>query len=181
MRLPMSFPEKFIPGMGEPEEAADFPTRPALEDFRPELTFENSLAHKLNYIREAEGSAAAAARAMGIPSETFYDWTRRARTPRLRAMRRIDARYAVAIEKLGLRARRKQARASAIKMRRKNEVCLWSYDEYHCYYDSSCGGAYCFDDGIRPKDGSYRYCPRCGKPVKEVVPEPEDNSIDGSV
>ncbi len=45
--------------------------------------------------------------------------------------------------------------------------CLWTeYPDSH-YWETACGGAYCFEyDFRREARQSYQFCPRCGSPLQ---------------
>lgn len=43
--------------------------------------------------------------------------------------------------------------------------CEWHPDGSASFWEGSCGIAWEFTDG-GPKDNGFRYCPRCGKPLK---------------
>lgn len=46
-------------------------------------------------------------------------------------------------------------------------ICTWTYDDYHCKWDTGCDDAFCFEnDG--PADNHYRFCPACGRRIVEV-------------
>lgn len=43
-------------------------------------------------------------------------------------------------------------------------VCTWRFEGY--LWAASCGATWEFPEGS-PEDNNFRYCPHCGKPVKE--------------
>lgn len=48
------------------------------------------------------------------------------------------------------------------------EVCEWKlFDEETNAYNTTCGGAFWFNDGS-PKDNGFKYCPYCGRKIKVV-------------
>lgn len=53
------------------------------------------------------------------------------------------------------------------------ETCEWTLDQWDGAHHTSCGEAFCLDDGAL-KDNSIRYCCYCGKPVKEVIARDEE-------
>ena len=56
----------------------------------------------------------------------------------------------------------------------KTKTCLWKFDDWHCYYDSDCGHAYCFDDEPKLEEDAYKFCPGCGKLI-QVAPTKKDD------
>ena len=46
------------------------------------------------------------------------------------------------------------------------KICVWEYEENEDYYETSCGEAWCFTEG-NCKENKCRYCPYCGKKIKE--------------
>jgi hypothetical protein len=55
-------------------------------------------------------------------------------------------------------------------------VCLWSFDEYHSYYETSCAKTFCFTDGDE-KSSEFKFCPYCGLTIEAVNPESEEAMI----
>jgi hypothetical protein len=53
------------------------------------------------------------------------------------------------------------------KVKPSKRVCIWKYDEYDNTHETSCGEMYYFPDGD-VKENHYKYCPFCGKKIKEV-------------
>jgi hypothetical protein len=53
------------------------------------------------------------------------------------------------------------------------EMCEWKLDPCDGAHYTSCGEAFCLDDGTL-KDNAIRYCCYCGKPVKETIPRDEE-------
>jgi len=53
-------------------------------------------------------------------------------------------------------------------------ACTWTYDEDDDKWDTACGDAFCFESAT-PKEHHYNFCPRCGKPMLELIPIPENN------
>lgn len=54
-------------------------------------------------------------------------------------------------------------------MNRKSVGCRWKYDEWHDYYDTGCGQAYCLEEGS-PATNTYKYCPGCGGRIEVRLP-----------
>ena len=52
-----------------------------------------------------------------------------------------------------------------------NEPCLWGQDE-DGMWETSCGRAFEFNDGD-PADNAFLFCPFCGKQLKTMVYEEE--------
>lgn len=54
------------------------------------------------------------------------------------------------------------------------DKCLWEYEcdhpEYQRYYYTECGESHMFSDG-KISDNKFKYCPYCGKQIKEVKNE----------
>lgn len=44
--------------------------------------------------------------------------------------------------------------------------CVWTYDEYHCKWDTACGNAYLVIWDT-PAENGMKFCPYCGHPIKE--------------
>ena len=48
-----------------------------------------------------------------------------------------------------------------------DDFCEWKYSDSEYYFESSCDHLHIFmSDG--PKENEYRFCPYCGKKIKEV-------------
>ena len=45
--------------------------------------------------------------------------------------------------------------------------CIWTWDETHGYYDTSCDHAFTFS--YSKKEAEFIYCPYCGKLIDERV------------
>jgi len=74
-------------------------------------------------------------------------------------------RFAVKGHLLRMRAwRDNKATANA----RRSRVCTWTYEGVHDYHQTSCGNAHCFMDGDIELN-NYKYCPFCGKKIKEKL------------
>jgi len=52
----------------------------------------------------------------------------------------------------------------------KKEKCVWVYDEYHDFWDTSCGKGWLLTEGSL-KDNKIKYCPFCGKKIKDNDPQ----------
>lgn len=63
-----------------------------------------------------------------------------------------------------------QRNAGARSSRARGSGCLWKWEEWHGYYETACGNAYCFDDEFKPGKG-YQYCPGCGQPILTELDE----------
>lgn len=51
---------------------------------------------------------------------------------------------------------------------KSEEVCEWKlFDEETNAYNTTCGGAFWFND-VSPKDNGFKYCPYCGRKIKVV-------------
>lgn len=51
------------------------------------------------------------------------------------------------------------------------DTCTWKLDEtaWHTYWEPSCGDhPFEFNEG-GPVENGFRYCPYCGKPIKEIA------------
>jgi len=49
---------------------------------------------------------------------------------------------------------------------KKNRSCVWTPNDVDDYWETGRCESYCFiNDG--PKENNYRFCPGCGKPIKE--------------
>lgn len=46
--------------------------------------------------------------------------------------------------------------------------CVWDWDEWADFYHTSCESDFCFSDDMGLKDKSFKFCPYCGKKIKEV-------------
>jgi hypothetical protein len=40
--------------------------------------------------------------------------------------------------------------------------CTWTYDNEQFMYDTGCGNAWCFDEGLTLTENAIKYCPFCG-------------------
>lgn len=60
------------------------------------------------------------------------------------------------------------------KQRPKPETCEWIREEWDEEYFTTCGEAFCLNDGTL-KDNSIRYCCYCGKPIKETIKRDEES------
>jgi hypothetical protein len=56
----------------------------------------------------------------------------------------------------------------AIKVKEVIVECLWKFvqDTDDGYWDTQCGHSHMFFSG-RPEENDYKFCPYCGKPIKE--------------
>jgi hypothetical protein len=53
--------------------------------------------------------------------------------------------------------------------------CDWKYDgRDDDYWMTSCGLEWCMEAGT-PQENGYVFCPRCGKPINYIEPEPEED------
>ena len=51
-----------------------------------------------------------------------------------------------------------------------DDVCEWKYNDSEYYFESSCEHLHIFmSDG--PKENEYKFCPYCGKKIKEMESE----------
>ena len=51
-----------------------------------------------------------------------------------------------------------------------DDVCEWRYNDSEYYFESSCEHLHIFmSDG--PKENEYKFCPYCGKKIKEMESE----------
>jgi len=49
--------------------------------------------------------------------------------------------------------------------------CNWKYDDIYEFWETSCSHAFCIMEG-NPADNRMKYCPYCGKFLKELpIPE----------
>ena len=53
-----------------------------------------------------------------------------------------------------------------------NEKCAWTEDEYGLWW-TACKEIHEFFDGT-PKDNNHKFCPYCGKEIREVKYKGED-------
>ena len=58
----------------------------------------------------------------------------------------------------------------------QEDVCIWNvcfldYGE-GAYWETKCGDAYQFEGTLSEND--YNYCPKCGKKILEVLPQPPE-------
>jgi hypothetical protein len=47
----------------------------------------------------------------------------------------------------------------------QGEACSWQENEAHAYWEGGCGLPWEFTTGT-PESNGFKFCPRCGKPVK---------------
>jgi len=52
--------------------------------------------------------------------------------------------------------------------------CDWVYDVVDDYYSTDCGNAWQFISGT-VQENNIKYCPYCGKPIKEITVKDEEN------
>ena len=45
--------------------------------------------------------------------------------------------------------------------------CTWEYDDNYGFFDTECGSTFCTLDGNKIDD-CFKYCPYCGKLIKEA-------------
>jgi hypothetical protein len=69
---------------------------------------------------------------------------------------------------------RREAELSALQT-----PCVWKYDDYDCYYMTSCGEIFQFEDGTAEENNCH-YCHNCGHPVKVVMPETNQDAEEES-
>lgn len=49
----------------------------------------------------------------------------------------------------------------------ESEVCVWTYDDINCKYDTTCERAFQFiEDDF--EENRFEYCPHCGKKIDAV-------------
>ncbi len=48
------------------------------------------------------------------------------------------------------------------------EECTWTHDELLEGWDVGCGGMHFFLTSDGPEENLFRFCPRCGKKLKQV-------------
>jgi len=46
-------------------------------------------------------------------------------------------------------------------------ACKWVLDRVYSYYDTSCGNAFSFSHDEPFEDGKFRFCPYCGRKIKQ--------------
>ena len=56
----------------------------------------------------------------------------------------------------------------------KEEFCEWYNDRYDDVMYETCGPAFTFFEG-GVASNEFKFCPYCGRPIKEVWPEDEDD------
>lgn len=54
--------------------------------------------------------------------------------------------------------------AAVISEECEPKKCVWTWDENHCYYDTSCGEGFTFTYG--KKDKNFKTCPYCGGSIE---------------
>jgi predicted RNA-binding Zn-ribbon protein involved in translation (DUF1610 family) len=53
-------------------------------------------------------------------------------------------------------------------------VCEWRYEDFHDYYDTSCGKALVLEGGLEINaNAGYTFCPYCGKVIIGVKNDQE--------
>ena len=55
-----------------------------------------------------------------------------------------------------------------------SDICEWRQVEEYDYYDTSCGQSFTIIEGT-PKENLMHYCCYCGKPLKYVPWQEEDD------
>ena len=43
------------------------------------------------------------------------------------------------------------------------ETCVWTYDDEHCYWETSCGESWWFE--YRLEFARVKFCPGCGERI----------------
>lgn len=62
-------------------------------------------------------------------------------------------------------------------MSEKKAFCEWKqFDGEGNYFNSDCGMAFYFEDGTATDNG-FKFCPKCGKPMKEILWAIDDEDI----
>lgn len=51
--------------------------------------------------------------------------------------------------------------------KKKERKCVWRYQEIDDYYETSCKRQFCLVEGDC-KENYYKFCPGCGREIKEV-------------
>jgi len=44
--------------------------------------------------------------------------------------------------------------------------CTWTYDDLEDFWETACGEAFVISEGTL-EENNFRFCPFCGKPIKE--------------
>ena len=52
----------------------------------------------------------------------------------------------------------------------KKQYCEWKYDEDDDFYETSCDHGFYFGEGD-VKENNIKFCPYCGKIIKELIKE----------
>lgn len=53
--------------------------------------------------------------------------------------------------------------------------CKWTYDDYHCVYETECDKAFYFDDSSNLDENNFKFCPYCGKIIEAIIPQEQDD------
>jgi len=54
------------------------------------------------------------------------------------------------------------------------ETCEWTYEPYEGSYDTRCNQVFQFTDGDLDDNPEFKFCPFCGREIKEVVEEDDE-------
>lgn len=55
------------------------------------------------------------------------------------------------------------------------ETCTWTQQEGEYEWNAACGLAFYFTDDGAPSDHSFKFCPKCGKPIEEYIVGEEES------
>lgn len=60
-----------------------------------------------------------------------------------------------------------------------DDVCRWKLtDDEMDLWEGDCGAAWNFIEGGDPKENEMSYCPKCGRKLEQVLPEPPEAEND---
>lgn len=68
-----------------------------------------------------------------------------------------------------------QTKRANVEVGQINAPCIWHYDDYECFYTTSCGKAVYFEEGTA-EENEVTFCHNCGHPVQIVMPETDTDA-----
>lgn len=57
------------------------------------------------------------------------------------------------------------------------DECIWTEDPEYGTWETSCGETFCMIEGT-PEENGYKYCPSCGKKLRQAHYQPEQDEAD---
>lgn len=74
-----------------------------------------------------------------------------------------------------LKSRALAAEQKLRELQERTEICRWKMtDDEMSLWEGDCGAAWNFIEGGDPKENELNYCPKCGRKLVQVDPEPPE-------